>query len=216
MGPLLLSFDKKVAFHTKWKYLFKAMIFPAFFYIVWDIWFTQKGVWSFNDNYISGIKIYNLPLEEVLFFFVVPYCCVFIYECVNVYFPKLTDGKGSFRAFIFLMTGLWIMAFLNCQRQYTFYTFLFCGTAFGLVLVFNKKSKILHIKKFLISYAIVLIPFLLVNGLLTAIPVVIYNHQQNLNFRIYTIPVEDIIYGMLLIMMNIVIFERIRRSRKEA
>jgi lycopene cyclase domain-containing protein len=63
---------------------------------------------------------------------------------------------------------------------------------------------------FLISYAICLIPFLIVNGFLTAIPVVIYNDAENLGIRIYTIPFEDSFYGMLLVMMNIVIFEKVK------
>ena len=102
-GPLALSFDKKVAFYKNWKYLFPAMIIPAMLYIVWDIYFTSKGVWSFNPAYITGIKLYNLPLEEVLFFFIVPYCCLFIYACIRAYFPNLVNKKS---ADLFLQTIL--------------------------------------------------------------------------------------------------------------
>ena len=63
---------------------------------------------------------------------------------------------------------------------------------------------------FLVSYAICLIPFLIVNGFLTAIPVVQYNDAENLGIRIYTIPFEDVFYGMLLILMNIVFYEKIK------
>jgi lycopene cyclase domain-containing protein len=52
-----------------------------------------------------------------------------------------------------------------------------------------------------------LIPFLTVNGILTALPVVLYNDTENCGFRIYTIPVEDTMYSYLLLMMNIIIFE---------
>src|ERR1700752_819848 len=81
-GPLLLSFDKKVAYYKKWKWAFTAMIIPAIIYLLWDAYFIEKGVWSFNEKYITGFKLYNIPIEEVLFFFVVPFSCVFIYECL--------------------------------------------------------------------------------------------------------------------------------------
>ena len=65
---------------------------------------------------------------------------------------------------------------------------------------------------FLVSYLISLIPFFAVNGLLTSIPVVIYNDAENLGVRLGTIPFEDVFYGMLLMLGNIGIMEWSRRS----
>lgn len=67
-----------------------------------------------------------------------------------------------------------------------------------------------NVTAFLIAYLIILIPFLVVNGLLTAIPVVLYNDNENLGIRLYTIPIEDVFYGMLLIMMNVAGYERFK------
>jgi lycopene cyclase domain-containing protein len=65
-------------------------------------------------------------------------------------------------------------------------------------------------------YAIILIPFFIVNGLLTGTgldePVVWYNDSQNLRMRILTIPVEDIFYGMLLLLLNTALFEKFKRK----
>jgi lycopene cyclase domain-containing protein len=210
LGPLALSFDKKVAFYKKWKHLFKAMMLPAVFYILWDMLFTKQGVWSFNENYITGLKLYNLPIEEVLFFFVVPYCCVFIYECVRCYFPSLQNHSTPLLILKLIGIILLVLAIFNHEFAYPFYTFFFNGLFIFAILVTQKNKLTFNVTAFLIAYLIILIPFLIVNGLLTDIPVVLYNDNENLGIRLYTIPIEDVFYGMLLIMMNVVGYERFK------
>lgn len=211
-GPLALSFDKKVAFYKKWKFLFPSMILPAIFYIVWDMIFTKNGVWSFNINYITGLKLYNLPIEEVMFFFVVPYCCVFIYECIRCYFPNITTAAFSIRLLWTLAFFLLVVGTFNHERAYTFYTFIFAAIFLSFILFMKRNDWVFHTTAFLLAYAIILIPFLIVNGLLTSIPVVLYNDHENLAIRLHTIPVEDIFYGMLLVLMNVVGYERLKKG----
>ena len=209
-GPLALSFDKKVGFYKNWKYLFRAMFFPALLYIVWDIYFTAKGVWRFNENYITGIKIYNLPVEEVLFFFVVPYCCLFIYECIKTYFPGLRNKKTADVLLVLVALALWLIGIIFYQRSYTSWTFILNAVFITVVYTFSNYFKSFDATSFLVSFCIMLVPFLIVNGFLTAIPVVLYNDAENLGIRISTIPFEDTFYGMLLILMNVVIYEKLR------
>ena len=209
-GPLALSFDKKVAFYKKWKYLFPAMWIPAALYIVWDIYFTGKGVWHFNENYITGIKLYNLPIEEVLFFFIVPYCCVFIYECIRCYFPNLKNKHTADVILMALGLILWMTGIVFYNEYYTSWTFIFNAIFITAIYCCRNYFKTFDATSFLVSYCIMLIPFLIVNGFLTAIPVVLYNDAENLGFRIYTIPFEDIFYGMLLILMTVVIYEKLK------
>jgi lycopene cyclase domain-containing protein len=209
-GPLALSFDKKVAFYTKWKYLFPAMLLPALLYISWDSYFTGIGVWSFNPDYVTGINIAGLPIEEVLFFFIVPYCCVFIYECVRVYFTRINNDDAGDKILKVLAVVLFIAGALYFKKLYTSYTFIFFAIFVSLFIGFRKYFQGFNTAIFLVSYAVILVPFLLVNGFLTAIPVVIYNDTENLGIRIYTIPFEDVFYGMLLVFMNIVIYEKLR------
>lgn len=215
IGPLLLSFDRKVAFYKKWKYLFPAMLLPAAFYIVWDIYFTAHAVWQFNPAFITGIKIVNLPVEEVLFFFIVPYCCMFIYECVRCYFPSLKDGRAASLLLKIIGVLLFVTGSIFFNRLYTGYTFVLTGIAIAVLFLFREYFIKFHVTAFFISFLISLLPFLIVNGFLTAIPVVIYNDQENLGVRIYTIPFEDVFYGMLMLLMNVAIYERIKSGNSK-
>jgi len=213
LGPLVLSFDKKVAFHKKWKYVFKAMLLPAALFIAWDIYFTSTAVWSFNPQYITGIRIINLPIEEALFFLVVPYCCLFVYECIRVYFPNLKNKRKDalilkLLAGILLITGIFFH-----KKSYTSWTFISCAVFIFIIYANKKFFRYFDATSFIISYSIILVPFLAVNGYLTSIPVVLYNDAENLGLKIFTIPFEDTFYGMLLVMMNVAIYEKVK-SRK--
>lgn len=190
------------------------MLLPAAIYIVWDIYFTSKGVWSFNPECITGLKIVNLPVEEVLFFFVVPYCCMFIYECIRVYFRNL-KRKRQYDLFLKLLAvALVIAGIIFHKKMYTSWTFILTGL-FIIFLYANKKYfKHFDATSFVISYSIIVIPFLVVNGYLTSIPVVLYNDNENLGMKISTIPVEDVLYGMLLVMMNVAIYEKIKSKKR--
>jgi lycopene cyclase domain-containing protein len=208
-GPLALSFDKKVRFYTKWKPLFLAMIMPAIFYCVWDSIFASMHIWFFNEQYIIGVYMLNLPIEEVLFFLVIPYCCVFIYECVRCYFPALQSTKTTDVAIYAIGLFALVIGIANIHLWYTTTTGIFLGTFILLFFIFRKYFSSFNSKAFLLAYVIIQIPFLIVNGFLTAIPVITYNDAENLATRIYTIPVEDTFYGMLHILMIIVGYEKI-------
>lgn len=83
--PFILSFSKKINFYNKPLRLVLALFIPAAVYIIWDVLATKAGHWSFNENYITGIFIFNLPVEEILFFFVIPFCSLFLWESVKFF-----------------------------------------------------------------------------------------------------------------------------------
>lgn len=188
------------------------MLFTAFVFIVWDVFFTIKGVWSFNDQYIIGWRIFGLPIEEWLFFIVVPYACTFIYECLICYFPKLKSSSWGWRVLLSISVLLAFGVFL-IDKRYTFYTFTLCSLAiFG---AYSLRIRVHHFyaNAFVLTFLISIIPFFVVNGFLTSMPVVQYNDAENLGVRLYTIPVEDTFYGMLLMLGNVFGMEWMRSSK---
>nr|WP_294898272.1 lycopene cyclase domain-containing protein [uncultured Pedobacter sp.] len=205
--PLILSFDKKVAFYKKWKYILPGLLITGVLYLVWDSVFTLKNVWSFNDDYILGIKLFGLPLEEMLFFVTVPFACVFIYECLISYFKLNVSEKLVKYISVFLLALSLILALLYASRLYSIINFL--TLAVVLLYTLTKPVK-LDMGKFYVAYAVSLIPFYIVNGILTAIPIVSYNNAQNMGFRVGTIPFEDHFYSMSLMLLNLLFFEYFR------
>ena len=209
--PLVRSFEQKIKFASKWSALFPAIAITAAFFLIWDHWFTVMGVWEFNPRYILGIYFFELPLEEWLFFITVPFACVFIYEVLNFFFPN--DPLKAFgKPFVYVMVPFLIgMGLLHLDKWYTSVNF-FIGAAAILIhfLLFNDK----YLGKFLFAYLVHLIPFFLCNGILTGgiteEPVVIYNNAENLGIRIWTVPIEDSIYSLTLLLMNVSFFESIR------
>lgn len=191
------------------------MIIVAGVFIIWDIIFTSAGIWGFNEQYLVGFTIVNLPIEEWLFFITIPYASVFIYDCLKYYFPNLKLSDPAYIIAVFLGIILVIFAVLNLGKHYTYITFI--TLAFILFILVIVKSD--YLGRFFLTYLIVLIPFLIVNGILTGSwisePVVWYNDNFNLDLRILTIPIEDAFYGMLLIIGNVALYEYLQKKSKE-
>ena len=209
--PLAQSFERRLQLYRQWRALFPAIAITGAFFIVWDVLFTSWGVWGFNPRYLSGINIGNLPLEEWLFFITIPYACIFVYEVMNYFVKRDVLGKIARPLAIALGIALLVGGALAWGKWYTSTTALLAGAALLLV-AFSGQSKWLG--RFFIGYAVSLVPFLLVNGLLTGSfldePVVWYNDAENLGIRLFTIPVEDTVYMLLLLLMNTAIYERLK------
>lgn len=201
--PLAQSFEKRVYMYQKARFIFPGMLVTGAIYLVWDIWFTGAGIWGFNHNYTRDLYLAGLPLEEWLFFLVVPYCCIFLYEVLRLFIRRFYFPVSSRIIITILLTLLLGSIPFIYQRTYTVTAVTFAS--FMLLLQLLQKTYRSWFSGFLLAYLISLVPFLLVNGVLTSIPVVWYNNAENLGIRVYTVPVEDFIYlfGLLLPSVNI-------------
>lgn len=213
--PIIWSFEKKMFFFSKWKFVFISIAIVGTVFLIWDSFFTYIGVWGFNPNYLIGIYLYNIPLEEFLFFITVPFASLFIYESVKFYFNDKLHIRYSGLFTIVFIVGFAVLGCLNTQKWYT--TLAFTGSAIFLCykfLVLKKTS----ITIFLVSYLIVLIPFFIVNsaltGLFTENPIVWYNNEENLGIRLGTIPIEDLGYNFLMLLMHVTFYERFQNQQK--
>lgn len=215
--PFLFSFHPKLKFYKLWKPLFIGIIISMLIFIPWDIFFTNARIWGFNEDYFLGLKLFALPIEEWLFFFCIPYACVFTHYALLYYFPKfkLTKFATKIISYILFITLILLLSF-NYNKWYTLINFSLASVLIIIVV----RQNINLLSHFYLTFLIMLIPFFIVNGILTGSfienEVVWYNNLENLNIRIFTIPIEDTIYAFTLILLNLYIMSLFENKKKHS
>ena len=208
--PLALSFDKKVNFFSNIRHVIFGTGLGGLIFIPWDMAFTAMNIWSFNSEYNLGIYLGNMPLEEFFFFITVPYACLFIYECLRVYLKRDILRGTHFSFTPIAAIGLTLLMINNFDRTYTA-----VASAFLILLLLIQLIKLRrYMSWFYVSYLVCLIPFFIVNGILTSMPVIVYNDTANLGIRLGTIPVDDFIYNAGLLLIVTIGYEWSKRKFK--
>jgi len=211
----LASFDKRIQFNRLFgKFLLSSTI-VAIPFIIWDIWFTSKGVWWFDLSYTLGFKIAGLPIEEWMFFYCIPFACVFTYYCIEKFFDLgLANAFNNIIVFTAVIV-LSVVGLLNYDRIYTLLTVIITILTLGYLHFMAKKE---WIGKASFVYLVLMPGFFAVNGILTGSlipsPVVNYNPDDFLGVRMGTIPVEDVVYGYSQFLLNIYSFKKITKNEK--
>jgi lycopene cyclase domain-containing protein len=196
--PLLFAFTWKFKYYKFFKPLSISILIVGLSYILWDILVTARGDWWFNKEFLIGIEILGLPVEEIMFFIVVPFACIFIYENLE-YFIK--DKEIFFNKWLYLsLSAIFIILGLIFYRQdYTILAMFSCALFF--ILSSTLYPDILKSRNYWLYIILSFMPFIIFNYLLTSLIVVGYNPDAiwggygAWNGRILTIPLEDFFYN---------------------
>ena len=224
--PFIFSFHPKLNFFKNWKALLVGTIAMMALFIPWDIYFTANGIWSFNPKYVTGKFIYGLPIEEWLFFICIPYACVFTYSCMKLFLPKNFSSKFLTALLYATCFTFLIVAATHTERWYTFAAHLLSGLFLALHLFIFKTR---YLATFMLTFLIILVPFLASNGILTGVTfwdysfinfdvdnitekIVSYNNEHNLRLRLFSMPIDDIAYGMLMLLLTTTVYEKVLSS----
>jgi len=206
-GPLALSFDSRVSYFRRWPAVFATLLVVGFFYVAWDSRAARRGDWSFNPRYLTGAGIWGLPLEEVLFFVTVPFSCIFILECVRAYLP---ESPVFFFLPLYLLPALAfaLLAWLFRERPYTRTVSLVMSLF--LLLAATLGREMVSSSHFWLALLATYVPFLLFNGVLTGLPIVIYKPRAILGVRVFSIPLEDFFYSFSMLAFYFLVFLKLR------
>ncbi|MBD3377024.1 lycopene cyclase domain-containing protein [candidate division KSB1 bacterium] len=205
LGPLALSFDRKVHFVTKWPKAFIASLITLIPFIMWDSLVTGRH-WWFNKNFTLDFRLLGLPLEEWLFFITVPFATMFIWQILNDYMRNRSAPRRWLYTLLYLFTLPGIFFWLQ-GKEYT----ALVSIALVLVAIFDRvlETHILERRQLYPFLGILVGLILIFNGYLTARPVVLYDPAFQLDFRIITIPIEDFFYGISHVLLSVIIYEKL-------
>jgi lycopene cyclase domain-containing protein len=203
--PLVLSTQQKVRFVFRLRYLVPATVFAGAIFVMWDMRFTELGIWSFNSDYTTGIQLMKVPIEEWLTFLIVPLSSVYIYEWLKIKLEnfEIPNIVVAISLVIFIIAGF--LAYSFRQNMFSFFTFFLTAIYLGYTVFRNRFKK--HFTKFYLAYIIVLFPFLIVSVVLNVLPVIIYNTEHIIGINLFGVPVEKLAYLFLLLLITTTIYE---------
>lgn len=211
----IYSFHPKIRFDRYFVPFLKAGVSVAIPFILWDAWFTAEGIWWFNDRYLAGWRMLGLPVEEWLFFICIPFSCVFTYYCLDKFLNLKKDRPAARYGIFFAILLCLAIAVIHSDKDYTLLTFLTTGLSLALLKFVLKFDGITKVS---LVYMILLLPFLIVNGVLTGTgieeAIVNYNPDAFMGIRILTIPIEDAVYGYEMILWNVFLFFKFSENHK--
>lgn len=187
-----------------------AALIVAVPFLIWDFVFTENGFWGFNADYILGFYVFNLPIEEILFFLAIPFACTFTYEVIRYYFREY--NLTAFNRIFYFVVPLYAIVLVTIGTPGYYTLGAIVGSMLVLLwLIYNNSMHHLPL-----AFLFTLIPFIIVNGILTGaiteIPVVWYSEDQIVGPRIFTIPMEDILYSFTMLMANMILYEKLQKK----
>jgi len=202
--PLVFSFERRLRFYTKLKPVLAALLLVGCIFVVWDVFATSRGHWSFNPSYVNETRFLGLPLEEVLFFVTVPYSCLFVFEAIKSFLGDAKLFASNKRLFAGAGVLIAILSFAFLHNEYTFLAILSVGLTILLVAIAN--ITILCSRAYWIYISVTLVLFLVFNFILTSLPVVEYSSSAICSIRLTTIPIEDFLFNFSMLTAYLTVY----------
>ncbi len=83
IGTLPLEFVLHTRVYARWRRLALTLLPVLVVFVVWDVLAIRAGHWDYDPAQVTGIAVGGLPLEELLFFVVIPIAAVLTLEAVR-------------------------------------------------------------------------------------------------------------------------------------
>lgn len=96
---LPLEFVLRARVYRRWRALVRALAPMLAVFLVWDWVGIVRGHWTYSERYTTGVLLpFGIPLEELVFFIVIPVCGVLTYEAVGTVLGWVRSPRSGRRA----------------------------------------------------------------------------------------------------------------------
>ena len=202
--PVVLFFLPKLQFTKNSKFIFLAVFITVFIFSVPTQFLEQLKVIQFNSLYLTGTTLWELPVEELLFSFIMPLTGLAIYIFLNVYYPYNKLEKYSL-ALSNILLGIFIaIIYFGYHNLYALFTF---AILFVFLLYVEYVNKTRFMYRFYRAWLVSLVPFYIVSVIVNSLPVIVYNEKETLMFNLLKVPFESPFYYMGMLLLTVYFYE---------
>jgi len=201
---LLFSFNKKIKFYENFfAYLFSVSIVSTS-YLIWEILSVNRGDLSFSATQTTKFYIFKLPIEELLFFLIVPYVVILIYEVANSYRQEKIINFTKNHSFL-VAIAFFLLAFIFIKHNFTFVNLLLISLVFYLNTIF--KYQILNKSNIWFTNSIIFIPLIIFFYFKVSLPMIFINPMTVIGLKVIKIPIEYFFYSFSMVSLWIICYE---------
>ena len=191
----LLALDKKASPIKSWKSMIPAVLASGLFFSVVALIFNQFKVSVYDSEHTIGAHILQLPIEEILFHFILAFAGLNVYVVLNARFPKNNLEKFSLSFSNLLLGVLFAMLFFTYTKLYSVVTF---SVLFVLLFYVEYVNKLRFMYRFYRIYVALLIPFYVLFMLIGGV----------------SVPFEWFFYLMSILLLSVYLFEVVKSKSK--
>lgn len=163
-------------------------------WLLLDVWQHAAGFWHYNPQFVSTLLVINVPLEEGLFFYLVPLACLTVWQMVCRHRLMVLAWPGYLVVMSLFLLGFVMIGIYGIFMPFrSLIDLVAMVVAYGLLWFFMRHH---GGRGMILSWtAVVGVLFMISNTVLTALPIVEYNDTVMVPWRIGTIPVSDVYYN---------------------
>lgn len=204
---LLVWKGKKVKFAKYLDAYFYSSFIVGLIFIYFNRNMLTNNGWFYNDQFLAGISLMNLPLEEILFLISFFFTASITFEIIRISFPerKIILPK---RPLIILALFFMLPAVIHMNKSYTFaVTILTSLSIMVATFLFNEQ----HLKRSFWISVVAFYPILIAADLFKCgLPIVQYNADAIIGSKVLSVPIENFLYSFVMVFLYFTLYSYFR------